>query len=153
MRQHAVYANRYTQLYQKEKNKMTELHQSYREAFNQREDFKVRYKFRSEEEGGRQCLPYQGIRSDFWYICDNHETEGIFMIWPEFEDENGGLVSSGQVLKEGIARMWIINSNMRKYHQTRIKKGTMGYFMEGARKTADCEVIEIVDLMINQIED
>lgn len=131
---------------------MNGLHKSYRETFNQKEDFKVKYKFRSEEEGGRQYLPFQGIRSDFWYECDNHEIDGIFMIWPEFEDENGGLILSGQVLREGIARMWIINSKMRKYHQSQITKGTKGFFMEGGRKTADCEVIEIVDLMINPIE-
>jgi hypothetical protein len=131
---------------------MNGLHQSYRERLNQKEDFKVKYKFRLEEEGGRKHLPYQGIRSDFWYECDKHETGGIFMIWPEFEDENGGLISSGQVPREGTARMWIINYQTRKYHQTRIKKGTKGYFMEGARKTADCEVIEIVDLLINRVE-
>ena len=72
--------------------------------------------------------------------------DGIFIIQPEFENNEGELIKAGQVLKEGIARMWIINDRGRKYHQSRIKIGTIGFFMEGARKTADCEVIEIVAL-------
>ena len=132
---------------------MNQHHLSYRERLGHKEDFKVKYKFRSLEEGGRKNLPHQGIRSDFWYECPNHEMDGIFMIWPEFENENNELILSGQPLKEGIARMWIINFEMRKYHQERIKIGTKGYFMEGNMKTADCEVIGIVDLMKNKIKD
>lgn len=128
-------------------------HISYRENLNRKEDFKVKFKFYLEEEGGRKFLPYQGIRSDFWYESDKHNMKGIFMICPEFEDENGALIWSGQVPRAGIARMWIVNSKMRKYHQERIKKGTKGYFMEGATRTADCEVIEIVDLMINETKE
>lgn len=131
---------------------MNNIHQSYRDVLKHKEDFKVKYRFRSQEEGGRENLPYQGIRSDFWYEKDDNNEKWIYMIWPEFEDTNGELVKGGQVPKEGVARMWIINTKAREYHQKRIKKGVVGYFMEGARKTADCEVIEIVDLHINQTE-
>lgn len=130
---------------------MNEIHQSYREKLGHKEDFKVKYKFRSPEEGGRKTLPNQGIRSDFWYECDHHERKGIFMIWPEFENHDGTLIQSGQPLSEGIARMWIINQEMRKYHQDRINIGSKGFFIEGAIKTADCEIIKIVDLMKNKI--
>ena len=40
---------------------MNEIHKSYREQSGHQEDFKVKYKFRSEEEGGRKTLPIQGI--------------------------------------------------------------------------------------------
>ncbi len=75
------------------------------------------------------------------------------MIWPEFENNDNELIQSGQPFKEGIARMWIINYEMRKYHQERIKVGTKGYFLEGSMKTAGCEVIEIVDLVKNKVSD
>jgi hypothetical protein len=131
---------------------MNGVHKSYRKILEHNEDFKVKYKFRSEEEGGRKNLPNQGIRCDFGYEHPNHELREIYMIRPEFEDNNGELIKAGQPSKEGVARMWIINSEMRKYHQNQIKVGTKGYFMEGPMKTADCEVIEIIDLMKNEIK-
>ncbi|HMS67975.1 MAG TPA: hypothetical protein PKD18_07545 [Saprospiraceae bacterium] len=106
-------------------------------------DFKVKYKFRSHEDGGRQNLPHQGIRSDFWYDHEDNQENGVFMIWPLFEDEQGKLIDSGPVLKEGIARMKIVNDKMIAYHLERLKVGIKGYFMEGPHKTADCEVIEL----------
>ena len=30
-------------------------------------NFKIKYRFYSEDEGGRKKLPYQGYRSDFFY--------------------------------------------------------------------------------------
>ena len=72
------------------------------------------------------------------------------MIFPEFESENGELIQSGEVLSEGIARMWIAMDHLRPYHQERITIGTKGYFVEGKR-TGECEVIQIVGLMSNPI--
>ncbi|BDD05526.1 hypothetical protein [Aureibacter tunicatorum] len=122
----------------------------YQERLNHPEDFKVKYRFYSESEGGRKEMPIQGLRSDFWYEDKNHTMKGNFIIWPEFENEDGELIVSGKVLKEGVARMWIINNESRPYHQERIKIGTKGYFMEGIR-TGECEVIEIVGLESNPI--
>lgn len=127
-------------------------HLPYEERLGYPADFKVKYRFYDEIEGGRKSLPFQGIRSDFWYEHDSHTMKGIFMIWPEFENESGELIQHGEVLKEGIARMWIINSGLRAYHQDRIKIGTKGYFMEGGTRTGECEVIEIVGLMSNSTE-
>ena len=121
------------------------MHQAYHIKLNRKKDFKVRYRFYSAEEGGRKSLPQQGIRSDFWYEHDNHTAKGIFMIWPEFEKEDGTLVKEGKVLPEGIARMWIVSEDLRPYHKERIAVGTKGYFLEGKR-TAECEVVEIIDL-------
>ncbi|TPN87399.1 hypothetical protein [Aquimarina algicola] len=72
----------------------------------------------------------------------------MFIIWPEFENITGDLIKSGVVLRESIARMWIVNKVLRSYHQERIKVGTKGYFIEG-NKTGECEVVEIVGLMNN----
>lgn len=55
-------------------------------------DFKVKYKFRSFEEGGRKTPVYQGLRSDFWYHHKDSMENNVFMIWPLFEDENGDLI-------------------------------------------------------------
>ena len=106
-------------------------------------DFKVKYKFRSYEKGGRRNPAHQGIRSDFWYHHADNPEDGLFMILPLFEDENGNLIDSGPVLQEGVARMKIISEEMISYHILRLKIGTKGYFMEGIRRTADCEVIEL----------
>ena len=125
---------------------------SYEHKIGHKEDFKVKYKFYNESEGGRKTLPHQNIRSDFWYESDGHEVDWFFMIFPQFEDLDGNLISEGEVLKDGIARMWIVNDKLREYHQKRIKIGTIGYFKEGNLSTGKCEVVEIVSLMVNPTE-
>lgn len=54
-------------------------------------DFRVAYQFYSEAEGGRKCAPSQGYRSDFSYDGDDI-TDGLYVIHPEFEDENGNVM-------------------------------------------------------------
>ncbi|MEN8122107.1 MAG: hypothetical protein ABFS35_17290 [Bacteroidota bacterium] len=105
------------------------MHKPYNEILKHNCDFKVNYKFFDESEGGRKTLPHQSIRSDFWYEHPDHaeKTDWLFMIWPEFEDSNENLIESSEVAKEGIARMWIINPEMRKYHQDRISIGLTGF--------------------------
>ena len=125
------------------------MHQLYENKLGHPADFRVKYRFYGTEEGGRKVLPFQGLRSDFWYESDDHEMSGVFMIWPEFEDAEGNVVlkNNEPVLPTGTARMWIVNKQLRPYHQKRIKVGTKGYFIEGKR-TADCEVIEILRLQM-----
>ncbi len=125
-------------------------HIPYESRFKHPADFKVKYRFYTQEEGGRWQLPHQGLRSNFWYEHANHTMSGDFMILPEFENEKGDLIESGEVLSEGVARMWIFNDQIRPYHQERITIGTRGYFKEG-KKTGECEVIEIVGLMSNPV--
>lgn len=126
------------------------MHESYEIRLKHRCDFKIKYRFYSQSEGGRLNLPHQGIRLDFWYESDNHTMKGNFMIWPEFENLEGDLILDGEVLESGIARMWIINDKLRSYHQKRINIGAKGYLYEGL-KIAECEIIEIIDLMENPI--
>ena len=113
-------------------------------------DFKIRYRFFNKQEGGRVLSPNQGYRCDFSYEGDDIQKTGVFMIWPEFEDESGHLVRPERpVLAKGIARMRIVNPAQRGYHQKRIKVGVIGYLMEGSRKVAECEVTEVIDLLAN----
>ncbi|XOV94218.1 MAG: hypothetical protein ACFHWX_05835 [Bacteroidota bacterium] len=125
-----------------------ELHNSYEESIQRKADFRVKYRFYSEQEGGRFSLPHQGIRSDFWYEHPDHEKGELFMIWPEFEDENGDLIldKSVPINIMGTARMWIINKDYIDYHKGKIKVGTKGYFKEGSHSTGECEVVELLNI-------
>ncbi len=46
---------------------MNKQHIPYKQRLGHLEDFKVKYRVYSKDEGGRESLPFQGIRSDFWY--------------------------------------------------------------------------------------
>ena len=126
------------------------MHKPYEKLLNHRADFRVKYKFRRPEDGGRKTgKPYQGIRCDFSFAG---ETENkMYMIWPEFEDDQGNIIlyNDKPVANVGTARMWIINNEMRPFHYEKIKVGVKGNFREGSLLSADCEVIEILDLKIN----
>jgi len=128
------------------------MHIPYEEILGHPSDFRVSYRFYTKEEGGRQTIiPYQGYRSDFWYDHPTHKVNGIFMIWPEFEDEDGKIILEDHksVLPNGTARMWIIVPERRPYHQNKIHVGLKGYFMEGSKRVAECEVIEVLNLKTN----
>ena len=109
-------------------------------------DFEVFYRFLSKEEGGREKgIAFQGYRSDWLYDGDDPQKNGTYMIHPEFIDETGKPFEQNIfVPKEGTARMRIINTEMKSYHQSRIKKGVKGYFVEGARKIAEATVTKIL---------
>jgi hypothetical protein len=131
------------------------MHQSYEKRRGHPADFKVRYRFYTSQEGGRKSIPYQGYRSDFWYAHPEHNgTNQLFMIWPEFLDENGQVIldDKNAVPSSGIAQMWVLVSPRRPYHLDKIKPGLIGYFMEGPRRVAECEVIEILGLGTNPRE-
>jgi hypothetical protein len=110
-------------------------------------DFIVKYKFITEEKGGRTTLPAQGYRPDFLYAEDNAQ-DGLWIIWPEFLDLNGNVITDKSIRVDlnGKAIMWIMNEHFTEKHKARIKIGQKGFFMEGSRKVAECEVIEVVGL-------
>ena len=118
------------------------------------QDFDVKYRFFTPDEGGRKSLPFQGYRCDFAYAGDDISKTGIYMIHPEFEDENGHvfLEDDKAVALTGTARMWILIPEMREcVHKHRIKVGTKGFLMEGSRKVGEIEVIRIVGLENNGV--
>jgi len=125
------------------------MHQSYEKKLNHPADFRVKYRYYSKEEGGRDKLPFQGIRSDFWY----HDSTETWMIWPEFEDENGNILQEDNfpISPSGTARMWIINPERRSFHRQKIHIGTKGFFIEGIR-VAECEVIELLGIETNPVK-
>lgn len=129
------------------------MHEPYEKRMGCQADFRVAYTFYESEQGGRKTLPYQGIRSDFWYDYEGHDKNKIFMIWPEFEDEFGNVILNNDVAvpKSGTARMWIIVPERRIYHRDKIIIGLKGYFREGPYTTGICNVIEIVGLSTNPV--
>lgn len=130
------------------------MHIPYKEKLKHNADFRVKYRFYTEAEGGRKNIPYQGIRCDFWYSHKEHKSNEIFMIWPEFEDINGNVIieNDKSVPIEGTARMWIVVPERRIYHRNKINIGVKGFFKEGNKNTGECEVIEILDLYKNPTE-
>jgi hypothetical protein len=122
---------------------------TYSERVDRLHDFLVRYHFLSSEEGGRTSgPPFQGYRCDWAYDGDDIEKTGIYMIWPEFENESSGVILEKQIVPpDGTARMWIVSPELREeIHRARIKVGVKGYFMEGGKKVAEAEVISLVGL-------
>jgi len=119
-----------------------------------RVDFKVKYRFLSLDEGGRESgPPYNNYRSDWLYDGDDIQKSGLSMIWPFFENNEGEFINEEiKVPNEGTARMFILVPESRvNKHQQLIKVGVKGYFMEGSRKVAEAEVIKIVDLYADKI--
>jgi hypothetical protein len=115
-------------------------------------DFIVRYRFFTASEGGRKLLPYQGYRCDFAIEEDLLRSPiDLRVIHPEFEDGNGNLILdvATPVLYSGTARMWVLFPESRTRHRTTLKPGMIGYFMEGPKKVAKAEIIEIKGLITN----
>lgn len=130
-----------------------EEHVPYKDRLNRLPNFRVKYSFLNEESGGRKTLPHQGIRFDFQYVNSPH----VYMIWPEFEKESIQMIAGyGHERKHtiildrkkpvdfyGTALMWIVNDKMIDFHKNLLKPGIRGYFKEGGRIVAECEIIEV----------
>jgi hypothetical protein len=122
---------------------------TYADRTGRPQDFDVKYRFFAQEEGGRASgSPGQGYRCDWLYDGDNVRKTGIYMIWPEFEQEDGGIIPLGEhVPMEGTARIWIVNNELRNsIHRKRLKEGVRGFFMEGGQKVAEVCVTKIIGL-------
>lgn len=110
-------------------------------------DFRVRYQWTATRESVVPQQPLQHMRCDFAYAADDWSREGVYMIWPEFEDEEGQpLPENSRLPLTGTATMWILSDEMRQtVHRARIKVGTRGHFFAG-HPIADVEVIAILGL-------
>lgn len=125
---------------------------SYRERTGREPDFRVRYRFLSQGEGGRSSLPFQHIRSDFLYAEDDPSEDGIWCIWPEFLSIDGTVIPENQLVRaEGVADMYVLDVELRSEHKRRIHVGTKGFFVEGAKRTASCEVVEVLGLRDDEL--
>ena len=120
---------------------------SYRDRRGIDPDFRVRYRFLSAEDGGRKERPFQHIRSDFLYEGDDPKKDGIWCIWPEFLSADGTMFPDNErVPVEGLADMYILNKDLRAEHAKRIHVGAKGYFVEGPKRTAECEIVAVLGL-------
>jgi len=72
----------------------------------------------------------------------------IFMIHPCFLKEDGIEYEQQKdiVPMEGVADMRILSPQMHPLHRQRIHVGMRGYFVEGSRRVAEAEVIDILYL-------
>jgi hypothetical protein len=118
-------------------------------------DFRVKYRFFTPAEGGRMNPALQGYRSDWCYADDYATWEAggekellqIYMIHPWAVDEYGLEYALYEFMpSEGFADMMIIFDEMRSVHRKKIKVGVKGYFVEGSRRVAEAEVIDILYL-------
>jgi hypothetical protein len=120
----------------------------YAESTGRRPDFRVRYTWIADQAPGFHQRPFQHMRCDFAYEGDDVARGGIYMVWPEFEDEAGApLPDDAAVPTNGTATMWIVASEMRtEVHRKRAQVGVRGFFMVGGTRIARAEIIDILGL-------
>ena len=113
-----------------------------------RADFRVKYLWLAVPGSDFVHSRFQHMRCDFAYRSDDIQETGIFMIWPQFEDEDQiPLPKNAEVPIEGTASMWIVNrEHYADYHRARIDGDTQGFMMAGSRKLAEVSVIELLRL-------
>lgn len=123
--------------------------QPYETLRKRKPDFLVEYRFIPYEQGGRVQRPYQGYRSDLHYEGEDLQKDGIYMIWPEFLNEDGTVMMEDNTMVPwtGRAYMWILCfEEMWNYHCKRAVAGRRCWFMEGSKKVAEARVIEQIGL-------
>ena len=121
---------------------------TYSERTARRPDFRVRYEWISDQAAGLHQKVLQHIRCDFSYEGDDVMQDGVYMVWPEFEDEDGNPFPEGAVVPAiGTASMWIVSPDMRvKAHREKAQLGTRGYFVVGSKRIARAEIVEIIGI-------
>lgn len=113
-------------------------------------DFRAAISFLSEEQSGRKHPPRQGIyRPDIRY-ADDVNTQA-WMVWPLFLSVDESELENGAPVPERCnANFYIIDENLRReVHALRLKVGVQFDLVEGSRRVAVCEVIEMLSLRDN----
>ena len=114
------------------------------------DDFEATIRIMRENEGGRHSPPFNGIRWDFAYEDDDITETGIYMIYPDFFDDQGDSLPTDQPLPVDVilpARMTILLDEMRQtVHRDRIHVGTRFYCHEGSKRVAVGEVTKLTGL-------
>ena len=115
---------------------------NYQEIYDRKPDFRIKY----EKYETSQRL-FQHIRTDFKFLEDESNII-VWMIWPEFEDNTGRVISSSEDVESyGTASMWILNTD-EKYRSElnkRLYVGAKGYLVAGSMKLAEAEVIQLIE--------
>lgn len=119
---------------------------TYLERTGRRPDFRVRHEWLRAVEGAWQ--PVQHMRCDFSYDGDNTHRDGVYMIWPEFEDDDGTPIPEGSPIPmTGCASMWIVSPELRaQVHRKKAQVGRKAYIVAGGTRLARAEIIELVGL-------
>lgn len=128
------------------------IHEPYSKVSGRKPDFEVEYEL-DIDPALEEVRPGQGMRCDFLYEGDNPVTDGIHMIWPEFLDQDGNVITDKAVVLglKGKATMWIgMHESRVKTHQSRIKVGTKGFWVIGSKKLAKVTVTKILGLFENK---
>ncbi|MBE9527158.1 MAG: hypothetical protein IME94_09320 [Proteobacteria bacterium] len=136
----------------KEQEKTAHIHVPQQEATGNLPDFEVSYELDPDPEL-EEVIPCQGMRTDFLYDGDDPKVDGIHMIWPEFLDSDGDVITNKneEISKKGKALMWILIPESRdKVHRHRIKEGEKGYWVFGSKKLARVTVTKILGLYKNK---
>ena len=126
----------------------------YEKIRNRKPDFLVEYQIIPPEEGGPTRIPFQGCRTDLHYEGEDLQKDGVYIIHPEFLNEDGSVIldDNVEIPLTGRAYMWIaFFEKMWNYHRQRATPGRRCWFMYGKMKVAHATVIEQIGL-IHQID-
>jgi|HubBroStandDraft_5_1064220.scaffolds.fasta_scaffold416383_2 hypothetical protein len=119
------------------------------------DDFEAVICILGPDEGGRKSPAYNGMRWDLNY-AEETPSENLYMIWPDFVDENGVSLRKDMSLPLGIglrARMTIVADEMRyRVHRAKIKVGTRFYCCEGSKRVAEGQVTKITGLFDDRVK-
>jgi translation elongation factor EF-Tu-like GTPase len=120
-----------------------------------RDDFEAVIFVLRSDEGGRKIPARNGLRWDFTY-AEEASSENLYMIWPDFVDENGVSLQKDMDLPVGVglrARMTVVVDEMReRLHRAKIKVGTRFYCCEGSRRVAEGQVTKITGLFDDRVK-
>ena len=99
------------------------------------DDFEGVVRILTEREGGRRTAPFNGIRWDLRYFHQGEDS--CWMVWPEFLDEEGGVLPDDVPITGFVrARFYIISDAMRPYHREQARPGVGFFCVEGAKVCA-----------------
>ena len=109
-------------------------------------DFEAEITLLTPEQGGRTQPLYNYIRWDLGYM-DKRPDDPIYMIWPNFLDEQGSPIPKGVPI-EGrmIAKMHILVKEMVGFHRQRLLVGTEFNCHEGSGVVAKGIVTKLLAL-------
>jgi len=103
-------------------------------------EFEANIYIYTEEEGGRHG--FNGIRWDFRYAKD--DGNDIYMIWAEFIDGKGELISPDiKLIGTYRANMYVVKDEMKEFHKEKINVGVEFYMVDGAHKVAKGTVARV----------
>jgi hypothetical protein len=113
------------------------------------DDFEAVIRIFRPDEGGRSSSTFNGIRWDFVY-ADEEPADGLYMIWPDFVDDNGDSLPADAILPVDAslpARMVVVNDEMREKHRSKIRVGGRFYCCEGPKRVAEGRVTKVTELL------